>query len=460
MLVQPSSVAVPDFIAEPVTSFVQLVHYFERQAKPASQWRVGLEHEKIGVRHDGTPVSFDGPRGLWALLTKLERLGYEARLENGHPVALWRGMDNVTLEPGGQVEMSAGPTSTMTEAAQAMRSHLVELRSLATDLDIRFIAGGFRPFGTLDDVQWQPKRRYEIMRTFLPEQGRDGRLAPEMMKRTATVQFNFDFSDEADAAQRLRMGFGVTPLVTALSASSPLVDGKPSGYLSYRAAIWLQTDENRCGLLPSAFSDDLSFASYADWALDVPMFFVIRGDRYLTFLQPTSFREFWRHGLKEGDVHHHATIGDWEMHLSTVFPEVRLKRTVEMRGADAAPLPVAFGLGALWRGLIDDPQAREAAWGLVSYATPDEREATRRQVPMMALEANLGRHKLGDLALELVAIAKQGLLRLAGGEADARLLEPLEELASERRCPAMAMLQDYERFNGDPAMLVKAWEHQ
>lgn len=460
MLVQPSSFTVSDFLAEPVTSFVQLVRYFERQTKPPSQWRVGLEHEKIGVRPDGTPIPFAGPNGLWALLMKLERLGFKARFENGHPVALWRDMDNVTLEPGGQVEMSAGPKATMTEAAHAMRSHLVELRSLATDLDIRFISGGFRPFGTLEDVQWQPKRRYEIMRTFLPQQGRDGRLAPEMMKRTATVQFNFDFSDEADAAQRMRMGFGVTPLVTALSASSPLVEGKPSGFLTYRAAIWLQTDENRCGLLPAAFRDDFSFASYAEWALDVPMFFVVRGDSYLTFERPTSFREFWQNGLPEGNVHHHALLSDWEMHLSTVFPEVRLKRTVEMRGADAAPLPVAFGLGALWRGLVDDPQAREAAWQLVAYATPEEREATRRQVPKMALEANLGRHKLADLVPELVAIAKQGLLRLGGGAADAQLLEPLEELAAERRCPAMAMLEDYNRFNGDPAKLVQAWEHQ
>lgn len=460
MLVQPSSFTVSDFLAEPVTSFVQLVRYFERQTKPSSHWRIGLEHEKIAVRHDGSPVPFDGPQGLWALLMKLERLGFSARLENGHPVALWRDTDNVTLEPGGQVEMSAGPAASMTQAAQAMRSHLVELRSLATDLDIRFIAAGFRPFGTLDDVPWQPKRRYEIMRTFLPEQGRDGNLAPEMMKRTATVQFNFDFSDETDAAQRMRMGFGVTPLVTALSAASPLVQGKPSGYMTYRAAIWLQTDENRCGLLPAAFRDDFSFAAYAEWALDIPMFFVVRGDVYLTFDKPTTFREFWRQGIDDGKVVHRATLADWEMHLSTVFPEVRLKRTVEMRGADAAPLPVAFGLGALWRGLVDDPEAREAAWQLVSYATPEEREATRRQVPKMALEANLGRHKLGDLAPELVAIAKQGLLRLNEGDADARLLEPLEQLAAERRCPAMAMLEDYERFNGDPAKLIAAWEHQ
>ena len=459
-MIQPSPVTVPTSPLEPVASFAELVGYFGLHTQPPHHWRIGLEHEKVGVRSDGRPIPFDGSDGLWALLKKTEELDFVARLENGHPVEMWRGDDKISLEPGGQVEMSAGPASSMAEAAAAMRSHLVELRSVASAFDIRFIAGGFRPFGQLDDVQWQPKRRYEIMRTFLPEQGRQGRLAPEMMKRTATVQFNFDFSDEVDAAQRMRMGFGVSPLVTALSASSPFVDGKPSGYLSYRAAVWLQTDENRCGVIREAFLPDFSFAGYAKWALDVPMFFIVRQGRYITFAKPTSFRQFWQQGVDDGPLHHQATIADWELHLSTVFPEVRLKKTVEMRGADAAPLPVSFGLGALWRGLVDDPEAREAAWQLVAYASVDEREAVRREVPHAALQARLGSHTLADLAPELVRIAAAGLSRLAGGEADAKLLDPIAELAASGRCPAQAMLEDYDRLGGDPAKLIDAWEHQ
>lgn len=458
MLVQPSTLTVSNLPSEPVASFDQLASYFERHTQPPSRWRIGLEHEKVGVRSDGRPIPFGGDNGLWDLMGKMERLGFASTIEGGHIVESWRGDDKVSLEPGGQVEMSAGPAGSVADAATSMRRHLAELRAVASEMDIRFIAGGFRPFGTLSDVQWQPKRRYEIMRTFLPEQGRDGQLAPEMMKRTATVQFNFDFSDERDAALRMRMAFGVSSLVTAMSASSPIVDGKPSGYLTYRAAVWLNTDENRCGLIPGALLADFSFANYADWALDIPMFFVVREGRYITFPKPTSFRQFWQAGMQDSGQKHHATMGDWELHLSTVFPEVRLKKTVEVRGADAAPLPVAFALGALWRGLVDDPAAREAAWQLVAYATLDERQATRREVPRMALQARLGKHTLAELAPELVRIATGGLSRLPGGLADAQLLEPLAELAAAGRCPAHAMLEDYDRLGGDPAKLISAWE--
>jgi len=460
MLVQPSIVTVTTLPQETVTSFAQLVRYFDRHTQPVARWRIGLEHEKIGVRSDGKPIPFDGDNGLWALLSRLEPLGFVPRLEGGHAVELWRGDDKVSLEPGGQVEMSSGPVFSVTEAADSMRTHLTELRGVADALDIHFIAGGFRPFGTLQDVQWQPKKRYEIMRTFLPEQGKEGQLAPEMMKRTATVQFNFDFASEQDAAERMRMGFAVSPLVTALSASSPFVGGKPSGHLSYRAAVWLQTDENRCGTIPGALLPNFGFADYANWALDIAMFFVVRDGRYLSFATPTSFRQFWEQGLDDGPLKHRATMGDWETHLSTVFPDVRLKKTIEMRSADAAPLPVAFGLGALWRGLADDPTARQAAWQLLSYASGEERESARREVPRAALQAKLGKHSLGDLAPELVRIAADGLSRLPHGSDDAKLLEPVAELAASGRCPAQSMLQDFDRLGGDPAKLVKAWEHK
>ena len=457
MLLQPSAAIVNTPAQEPITSFLQLVKYFEQQAKPRDRWRIGLEHEKIAVHRDGAVVPFDGPTGLWALLGACERLGFVAHLEAGHAVELWRGDDKISLEPGGQVEMSAAPAKTMAEAAAAMRSHLIELRTVAEDLDITFISGGFRPFGKLADVPWQPKPRYEIMQSFLPAQG--GRLAWEMMKRTATVQFNFDFANEADAVERMRSAFAVSSLVTALSAASPIVDGQPSGFRSYRAAVWLETDEHRCGLLPFAFTAEASFGRYAEWALDVPMFFIIRDGQHLPFDGSMTFRRFWQHGHQHLGHSHHATMEDWELHLSTVFPEVRLKKTIEMRGADAGPLPVAFALGALWRGLTDDPGARNAAWELVASATTEEREATRRAVPREGLDARLGRWTLKELANPLVEIAAEGLKRLPGGSQDLPLLEPLAALAKQGRCPADDMLQAFHQAKGDPASLVQAWQH-
>lgn len=459
MLIQPFAPVVNNLASTPVTSFLQLVRYFEQQTTPRERWRVGLEHEKVGVRASGEPVPFDGPTGLWALLSRFERLGFSADREGDHPVALWRGDDKLSLEPGGQFELSAGATESVSGSAALLRSHLMELKSLAEGLDIHFIAGGFRPFGRLDEVPWHPKHRYAIMREFLPNQGREGRLAWEMMKRTATMQFNFDFSSEADAVERMRTGFAVSSIVTALGAASPIVDGQPSGFKSYRAAVWLETDENRSGLLPFAFGPEMSFSRYAEWALDVPMFFVVREDTYVTFPEAMSFRRLWQEGFEHEGVRHHATMADWELHLSTLFPEVRLKKTVEMRGADAGPLPVGLGLAALWRGLVDEPGARQAAWELVEHATGDERQATRRDVPRLGLEARLGRHKLADLARPLLEIAREGLLRIPFGAEDAALLDPVAALAEEGRCPADQMLDEYHAAGGDPTKLIHVWEH-
>jgi glutamate--cysteine ligase len=278
-----------------------------------------------------------------------------------------------------------------------------------------------------------------------------------MMKQTATVQANFDYADEADAVAKMRAAFGVTSIVTALFAASPVSEGRPNGYKSVRAAIWLETDEDRAGLLPFVFAPGFSFRDYAEWALDVPMFFVVRGGVYRP-VRGLTFRRFAAEGF-EGEA---ATMADWEVHLSTLFPEVRLKRYIELRGADAGPLPTATALAALWRGLLEDPSACAAAWALVAGASLDEREALRREVPRAGLAARFGRRSVRELAVELavelLSLARAGLARLPGGAADAALLAPLEAYAAAGRSPADDLLDDFAAANGDPARLVAKWE--
>jgi glutamate--cysteine ligase len=435
---------------EAITSPDTLVAHFCEASKPPADWRVGLEQEKLGIYADGSPVPYDGPRGIAALLAGLEQRGFVAEREDGHILALARGAERITVEPGGQLELSGPALVSAVAGQQVLVEHLREVKEAAAPLGIHFIAGGFRPFGSLDEVPWLPKRRYAVMREYLP---RRGRLGPEMMKRTATVQANLDFADEADAASKMRAAFGVTSLVTALFAASPISAGTPNGFKSYRAAVWLDVDEDRCGLLPFVFEPGFRFHHYVQWALDVPMFFVVRDGQYLP-VGGITFRRF----LEQGWQGHRATARDWEIHLSTLFPEVRLKRYIEVRGADSTPLPMAQALAALWRGLLDDPQARAAAWELVSGWPYVERLRLRREVPTAGLQAQVGGHRLADLAGELVRIAHAGLANLPEGQDDRPLLDPVLAYAQEGRCPADDMLDDYRAAGGDPRKLVTAWE--
>jgi glutamate--cysteine ligase len=435
---------------EIITSSAELTAYFRAASKPRALWRVGVEQEKIPVYEDGMPAAYDGPRGIEALLARLQERGYVAEREDGHVIALARKQERITLEPGGQLELS-GPAVLSAEAGRrVLVSHVREVTELAAPLGIHFIAGGFRPFGTLDDVPWLPKRRYKVMREYLPTRGR---LGHEMMKRTATVQANLDFADEQDAVEKIRLGFGITSVVTAMFAASPITAGKPNGWKSYRAAIWLDMDEDRCGLLPFAFEPGFRFADYVEWALDVPMFFVVRDGAYHP-VGGMTFRRF----VEEGWQGQRAARRDWEVHLSTLFPEVRLKRYIEVRGADSTALPMAQALGALWRGLLDDTEARAAAWALVAPWPYVERVRLRREVPAAGLAARVGNVSLAELAVELVQIARAGLGRLPEGTADQALLDPVLAYARAGRCPADDMLDDFAAANGDPRKLVAAWE--
>jgi glutamate--cysteine ligase len=430
-----------------------LIGYFRAGSKTRAEFRVGIEQEKIGARPNGAPVCYRGPDGIAGILAGLEARGFVATREGDHIVSLERAGERITIEPGGQLEFSGLARATAAACRDALVAHVREVQDIARPLGIRFMAIGARPFGKLEDVDWLPKARYGVMRDYFPRHGQSSRLAHHMMKMTATVQANFDYESEPDAVDKIRTSYGLCSIVTALFAASPFADGRPTGDKSFRAAVWLETDEARCGLLPFVFEPGFGFKDYVEWALDVPMFFIVRDGIYRP-VEAISFRRF----MAEGFGGETATIRDWELHLSTLFPEVRLKRYIELRGADAGPMPMAVALGALWRGVLDDADARMAAWELVAKHSFAEREALRREVPRAAMRANLGRHHVQDLAVELVRISDAGLARLQGGEDDRPLLAPLWGYAASGRTPADDMLDDYAAVGGDPAKLVARWE--
>ncbi len=386
------------------------------------------------------------------MLERFEQRGFQATREDGHIIALAREGDRITMEPGGQLELSGGALPTAAACAAALDAHVREVAELARPLGIRFIGVGARPFGKLDDVAWLPKRRYVVMREYFPRHGRDSRLAHYMMKMTATVQANFDYASEAEAVDKIRTAYGVTSIITALYAASPILEGRPTGYKSTRAAIWLETDADRCGLLPFVFEPGFAFRDYVEWALDVPMFFVVRDGVYRP-AHAMPFRRFMAEGW-EGE---RATMADWEVHLSTLFPEVRLKRYVEVRGADAGPMPMARGLGALWRGLLEDPAARAAAWALV-----DKRPVRRaRGVAPRRRARRAGGHASAAAACASWPSSSAGSPTPAwracrAAQATARCSSRLRARAESGRTPADDLLADFDAAGGDARALGAA----
>lgn len=436
----------------PIQSVAQLAARFRLGAKPRAEHRIGAEHEKIGVVATGPligqAVPFDGPGGIEALFGRLIERGFSPVSERGRIVALGRRPEKITLEPGGQLELSADPLMTMAEVEAELDAHMAELHEVSGPLNIAWIGVGFRPWGGLDEIPWVPKGRYEVMRSELPRHGGHGL---DMMKRTATVQANLDYSDEDDAAAKLRVGMSVTSIVTALFASSPIASGQDTGYASYRARVWLDTDPSRCGLLPFAFEDGPIFMRYTDWALDVPLLFLYRRDRYLS-AGGLTFRRFLRDGF-EGEA---ATIEDWDTHLTTLFPEARLKHYLEVRGADAGPMPLVRALPALWKGLLYDPDALVASTALLAGLSFAERVKLREDVPRSGLTTRLpdGR-TVGDAARELVRIAKDGLARAAPEEV--RYLAPLEEIAATGRTVSERLRDRFAAARGDRAAIIEAF---
>jgi glutamate--cysteine ligase len=390
-----------------VESVEDLVAHLRSGEKPRERWRVGTEHEKIGLYADThEPVPYDGPRGIGALLRRVaEADAWGPLLEGEHVVGLEKGGASITLEPGGQFELSGAPLRTIHETCDEFHSHLSLMKRVCEPLRIVFLGLGIHPLHGVERIPVMPKARYQIMRRYLPTRGS---LALEMMFATATVQANFDYSDEADMVAKMRTALAVSPIVSAIFANSSVSEGKANGFITRRLHIWANTDPDRCGMLPFAFEPGFGYREYVEWALDVPMFFLVRDGQYRP-AHTTTFRRF----LREGFQGEHATLGDFDRHLTTLFPDVRLKRIIEVRGADAVPPGLTCSLPALWKGLLYDPESLARAFALVSGFDAETREAARADVARRGLSARYGGVPILELARELARISREGLARLA-----------------------------------------------
>ena len=430
---------------EPIRDRDQLVAYLAGGARAVADWRVGTEHEKFGFHLDDLrPPTWEGQRGIGALLQGLTRFGWEPVEEHGKLIALLRDGGSVTLEPAGQLELSGAQLETIHQTCSEVSGHLREVKTVADELGLGFLGMGFQPKWQRSDMPWMPKGRYKIMRDYMPKVGK---LGLDMMTRTCTVQVNLDFGSEADMIKKFRTSLALQPIATALFADSPFTEGKPNGYLSYRSHIWTDTDPGRTGMLDFVFEDGFSFERYVDYLLDVPMYFSYRDGNYID-LAGRSFRRFMDGKLDELPGIK-PTMTDWADHMTTSFPEVRLKRYLEMRGADGGPWNRLCALPAFWVGLLYDQTALDAAWDLVKDFSRDERHALRDGVAKHGLKLPFRDGTLGDIAREAVTIAAHGLQRRArtnNEAADERIfLEPLIEIIEAGQTPAERKL---ELFHG------------
>ena len=433
----------------PITRREQLVDYIASGARSKERWKIGTEHEKFGFRLDDLkPPPYEGERGIGAMLNGLTRFGWTPVREGDNVIALTRGDGSITLEPAGQLELSGGQLDTIHDTCCEVSGHLEEVKAVADELGLGFLGMGFQPKWRRDDMPWMPKGRYAIMRRYMPLKGN---LGLDMMTRTCTVQVNLDFADEADMVKKFRVALALQPVATALFADSPFTEGKPNGYLSYRSHIWTDTDPDRTGMLDFVFEDGFGFERYVDYLLDVPMYFSYRDGRYID-LAGKSFRDFLAGKLAElpGTL---PTLKDWADHTTTAFPEVRLKKYLEMRGADGGRWNRLCGLPAFWVGLLYDDAALDAAWDLVKDFTREERHALRYGVPQRALKLPFRGGTVRDLAIEALKIAGQGLARRdrrnASGATEAVFLEPLIEYAQANQTPAERKLELFRtKWNG------------
>ena len=436
--------APPTSSGEKITDKRQLVEYLASGSKPPSAWRIGTEHEKFVFRRsDLRRVPYEGKDGIRALLEGLTRFGWTPVLEDGKPIALSQGQCSISLEPGGQFELSGAPLETVHQTCAEVGTHLKQVREVAGELGIGMLGLGFDPKWRREDVPWMPKGRYAIMRDYMPKRGTMGH---DMMLRTCTVQVNLDFSSEADMVTKFRVGLALQPVATALFAASPFVEGKPSGYLSYRSHVWTDVDPDRSGILPFVFEKGFGFENYVDYLLDMPMYFVYREGRYID-ASGQSFRDFIAGKLPAlpGEV---ARMGDWVDHLTTAFPEVRLKRFLEMRGADGGPWARLCALPALWVGLYYDQTSLDAAASMIADWTPEEHQALRDLVPRLGLKTPFRGRTLREVALDVLALSRAGLQRRARqdncGENETHYLNPLFAIADSGRTPAEDLLKDFE----------------
>jgi glutamate--cysteine ligase len=431
-----------------VRSRDELIQWIAQGSKPPERWRIGTEHEKFLFHTDTLrPVAYDGPRGVRALMQALiSRFGWQPISEGGNIIALSRGegaaASTVSLEPGGQFELSGAPLGNVHAIGEETREHLDQVTAAGTPLGIGFLGIGFSPKWTLAETPVMPKERYGIMRRYMPRVGTRGL---DMMFRTATIQVNLDFASEADMVKKFRVALALQPIATAIFASSPFTEGKPNGLLSMRSEIWRNTDADRTGMLPFVFEPGMGFERYVDYALGVPMYFAYRHGRYVD-VAGASFRDFLAGKLAQlpGEL---PTLDDWSDHLTTLFPEVRLKRFLEMRGADGGRWRRICAVPALWTGVLYDADALDGAWDLIKDWSAEERQQLRDAVPRTALATPFRRGSVLELARQLCRLARAGLARRAvrdaRGQDEGTFLEPVEQILREGRTVAEEMLTRY-----------------
>ncbi len=443
----------------------QLIHAMSKGEKPRDQWRIGAEHEKFGFdKSTLRRPAYDGPGGIKAMLDGLTRFGWTPVLEGDHVIALERrnaeGFSaSISLEPGGQFELSGAPLKNIHDICNETGQHLMEVKQVADQLNLGFLGLGFDPMWRREDIPVMPKGRYDIMRAYMPKKGK---LGLDMMLRTCTIQANLDFDSEADMVMKFRTSLALQPIATALFANSPFTEGRPNGFLSARANVWTDTDPDRTGMLDFVFEDGFGYERYADYALDAPMYFAKRGETYVD-LSGQSFRAFMDGKLDAlpGD---RATVQDWADHLTTLFPEVRLKQYLEMRGADGGPWSRICALPALWAGIFYDAPSLAAAWDLCKDWDIADHERLRRDVTRLGLKAEVGGRSVRDIAVDMVAIAKQGLknrARFSGGMVDERgYITELEDIADSGVTSADRLLELYNgEWGGDISRVYRDYAY-
>ena len=445
--------SIPQSGGGPIESFDQLAEYLESGCKPTEDWRIGTEHEKFGYCKDTlNPLPYDGPRSVLAVMEGLRDLhGWAPIFEADKLIGLEKDGANVSLEPGGQLELSGAPLRTIHETCDEVNTHLRDVKDIASKVGVGFIGLGAAPQWSHEQMPVMPKGRYKLMTDYMDSVGTMGKT---MMYRTCTVQVNLDFASEADMVQKFRVALALQPVATALFANSPFLDGKPNGMKSWRSNVWKHLDDARTGMLPFVFEDGMGFERYVDYALDVPMYFVYRDGKYINALGQ-SFRDFLNGKLPAlpGEV---PTLSDWADHLTTIFPEARIKKFMEMRGADGGPWRRLCALPAFWTGLMYDQTSLDAAWDLVKGWDTETRQAWRDAAPVDALQASVGGTSMRDLAAQVLEISREGLKRRAmpgaGGMIpdERHFLHALEDSVESGKPPADELLEHYHGdWNGD-----------
>ncbi|MGJ8533842.1 MAG: glutamate--cysteine ligase [Alphaproteobacteria bacterium] len=431
----------------PLEGRAALIEALSEGCKPKKAWRIGTEHEKFGFyTEDYSPVPYEGERGVKALLDGMKaNLDWEGIYDHEHIIGLIDpvGGGAISLEPGGQFELSGAPLETLHQTCREVHGHLAHVREISDALGIGFLGLGASPKWTLEDTPQMPKSRYNIMRNYMPKVGTHGL---DMMHRTCTIQVNLDFESEADMVRKIRVGLSLQAVATALFANSPFLDSKPNGFLSYRGEIWRDVDNNRSGLMPFAFDQGFGFEQYVDYALDIPMYFIKRGVNYIDATSIT-FREYMNGKRPAGAEKETVTQGDWKNHLSTVFPDVRLKSFLEMRGADGNPWRRICALPAFWVGLLYDEDTLAETEDYLADWTDEERQIMRDTVPKTALNTPFRRGTVLDVAKRVVTLSHQGLRRRSqlngAGFDEGQYLTPIDETVASGKTPAEIMLGKY-----------------